>query len=269
MNTRSLPFRLGAWYALMLGATFLLVGTGLYYGLQFYLRSNLRDSVIRRATEVEQILMRMPANPPDAGIATDIELHLAPETNNRFIRVTRMPGEVVFLSGPPADASFNRFAVISQLPAGTAHSPASGFAVSGFAVTVLPDQHLLIGAAAVDTVSGRYVVELGSSTLPIEITLNRLAGLLAVLLPFIFAGAALGGYLLVTWALRPVDRLSQTAAQMSLQNLELRLPVVRSGDALERLAISLNNLLDVCATPCSPRADFLPLRITSCAHRLR
>jgi heavy metal sensor kinase len=238
MNTRSLPFRLGAWYALMLGATFLLVGTGLYYGLQFYLRSNLRDSVIRRTTEVEQILMRMPANPPDAGIATDIELHLAPETNNRFIRVTRLPSEAVFLSGPPADASFNRFAVASQLPAATAHSPSSGFAV-----TFLPDQHLLIGAAAVDTVSGRYAVELGSSTLPIEITLKRLVGLLAVLLPFIFAGAALGGYLLVTWALQPVDRLSQTAAQMSLQNLELRLPVIRSGDALERLAISLNNLL--------------------------
>ena len=44
-------------------------------------------------------------------------------------------------------------------------------------------------------------------------------------------------------ALRPVDRLSRTAEQMSLQNLTQRLPVVRSGDALERLAISLNNML--------------------------
>jgi signal transduction histidine kinase len=47
----------------------------------------------------------------------------------------------------------------------------------------------------------------------------------------------------VSRALRPVDRLSQTAEQMSLQNLTLRLPVARSGDALERLAISLNNML--------------------------
>jgi signal transduction histidine kinase len=43
--------------------------------------------------------------------------------------------------------------------------------------------------------------------------------------------------------LRPVDRLSQTAEQMSLQNLTLRLPVVPSGDALERLSISLNTML--------------------------
>src|ERR1700723_2812303 len=43
--------------------------------------------------------------------------------------------------------------------------------------------------------------------------------------------------------LRPVDRLSRMAEQMSLQNLSLRLPVVPSGDPLERLLISLNNML--------------------------
>jgi signal transduction histidine kinase len=43
--------------------------------------------------------------------------------------------------------------------------------------------------------------------------------------------------------LRPVDRLSRTAEQMSLQNLTLRLPVVPSGDALERLSISFNTML--------------------------
>ncbi|HEY2678712.1 MAG TPA: ATP-binding protein [Steroidobacteraceae bacterium] len=234
MNTRSLPFRLAAWYALLLGATFLLVSFVVFYGLQHYLRANLRGSVMRRTTEVEQILLRMPASPSNEAIAADIELHLAPAPNNRFIRVTRMPDQVVFLSGPPANGSFNRFTVGSVLPAPAADSTAT---------TILPDQHLLIGASAIDTVSGRYVVELGSSTLSIETTLERLVDLLAILLPLLIACAAAGGYFLVTWALRPVDRLSQTAEQMSLQNLALRLPVVQSGDALERLAISLNNLL--------------------------
>jgi signal transduction histidine kinase len=237
MNTRSLPFRLAAWYALLLGATFLLVSFVVFYGLQHYLRSNLKGSVMRRTTEVEQILLRMPANPSNEAIAADIELHLAPAPNNRFIRVTRMPDQVVYLSGPPANGSFNRFTVGSILPAPAADSAA------GSATAILPDQHLLIGASAIDTLSGRYVVELGSSTLSIETTLDRLVDLLAILLPLLIACAAGGGYFLVTWALRPVDRLSQTAEQMSLQNLSLRLPVVQSGDALERLAISLNNLL--------------------------
>ena len=56
MNHRSLAFRLGAWYTLLLGATFILVGAFSFYGLQQYLRSNLADSLRRRSTQVEQIV---------------------------------------------------------------------------------------------------------------------------------------------------------------------------------------------------------------------
>jgi hypothetical protein len=62
-----------------------------------------------------------------------------------------------------------------------------------------------------------------------QIALSRLTDLLGLLLPCLIGCAAVGGYLLVTWALRPVDRL-QTAEQMSLQDLSLRLPVVATGD---------------------------------------
>ena len=62
MNYRSLAFRLGALYTLLLSATFALVGTGTFYGLQQYLRSNLRDSLSRRSTQVEQILMQAPVD---------------------------------------------------------------------------------------------------------------------------------------------------------------------------------------------------------------
>jgi heavy metal sensor kinase len=237
MNPRSLAFRLTAWYTLLLGATFILVATVTFFGLQHYLRSNAQDSLRRRATEVETILLRAPTDATDDAIAQEIELHLAPEANNRFIRVTRVPGELVFLSGPPAEGSFNRFDVAARLPAGSTDTAAD------FASTILRDQHLIVGATSADTVSGRYVLEVGISILPIDLVLARLTELLAVLLPSLIVCAAVGGYLLVSWALRPVDRLSKTAEQMSLQNLSLRLPVVATGDALERLSISLNNML--------------------------
>ena len=237
MNPRSLAFRLTAWYTLLLGATFILVAVVTFYGLQHYLRSNARDALRRRATEVEQILARAPADAADAAIAQEVELHLAPEANNRFIRITRLPGTVVYLSGPPADGSFNRFDVAARLPTGNSKSGAE------FVSTILPYQHLIVGAISADTVSGRYVLEIGGSVLSMENALARLTDLLAVLLPSLIGCAAFGGYLLVTWALRPVDRLSRTAEQMSLQNLSLRLPVVATGDALERLSISLNNML--------------------------
>jgi heavy metal sensor kinase len=236
MNHRSLAFRLGAWYTLLLSATFALVGTGTFFGLQHYLRSNLRESISRRSTQVEQILLQAPADAPDSTIAREIETRVAPEFNNRFVRVTREPATLIYRSGPPADRSFDP-SLVSAAP------PASATGTASPVTAIVGDQHLMIRATPVNASSGNYLVELGVSIDPIDAVLNRLLDLLAVLLPVLIVCAAGGGYWLVNWALRPVDRLSQTAEQMSLQNLTLRLPVVPSGDALERLSISLNTML--------------------------
>ena len=66
---------------------------------------------------------------------------------------------------------------------------------------------------------------------------------LTVLVPVLLACAFISGRLLVKRALRDVDRMSQSAAQISVQDLARRVPVVRSGDALERLSKSLNLML--------------------------
>jgi heavy metal sensor kinase len=236
MNHRSLAFRLGAWYTLLLSATFVLVGAGTFYGLQHYLRSNLRDSLSRRSSQVEQILIQSPADATNGTIAGEIETRVAPEFNNRFVRVTRVPATLIYRSGPPADRSFDPSAVN-----GVALPNATG--ISAPVTEIVGGQHLMIRTTPVMTASGSYLVELGVSVGSIDDVLDRLLDLLALLLPVLIVCAAGGGYWLVTRALRPVDRLSQTAEQMSLQNLSLRLPVAPSGDALERLSISLNNML--------------------------
>ena len=237
MNHRSLPFRLGAWYTLLLSAAFVLVATGTFYGLQHYLRASVRDALKRHTAEVEQVLSRFPRDALDVAISQEIALRLAPEINNRFVRVTRVPGTLLYLSGPPADGSFNRLAVSTDIAAA-----ATKFS-SDFATRLLADQHLMLGITEVDTVTGRYIVELGVSIVPMEAVLDRLITLLVVLLPALIGCAAVGGYWLIRWALRPVDRLSQTAEKMSMQNLSLQLPVAPTGDALERLSISLNRML--------------------------
>jgi heavy metal sensor kinase len=236
MNPRSLSFRLGAWYTLLLSGTFILVGTGTFFGLQHYLRSNLRDTLSRRSAQVEQILIQAPAEATDRTIDQEIDARVAPEFNNRFVRVTRLPATLIYRSGMPADRSFDPSAVAAVSPTNAAKNALP-------ATTIVRDQHLMIRATPVSAASGDYLVELGVSIAPIEAVLERLLNLLALLLPVLIVCAAGGGYWLVSWALRPVDRLSQTAEQMSLQNLSLRLPVVPSGDALERLSNSFNTML--------------------------
>jgi heavy metal sensor kinase len=235
VNHRSLAFRLSVWYALLLSATFALVGTGMYFGLAQYLRSGLSDSLRRRSVQVEDILRAAPAAIGDVQIADAIETRVAPEFNNRFVRITRAPVTLVYRSGRPADGSFDPTSITRLGGPWPAETVARRVATGSGPV--------MISATPVRTRSGRYLVELGTSLEPVDSVQDRLLTLLGMLLPVLVAFAAGGGYLLVQRALRPVERMSRTAAQISVQNLDERLPVAPTGDALQQLSLSLNHML--------------------------
>jgi heavy metal sensor kinase len=235
MNPRSLAFRLAAWYAVLLSATFAMVGIGTFLGLEQYLRSNLRGFVQRRSVQVEQFLLQVPADMSNASIADALNTRIAPEYNSRFLRVTRAPAVLVYRSGQPADRSFDP-ADIAPL--------AEPWPTRRLAHTVTTSSgDLLITSVPLETHSGRYLIELGYSLASLEAAQHRLLTLLALLLPALVICATAGGYLLVQRALRPVDQMSDTARQISIQDLEARLPVIATGDALQRLSLSLNHML--------------------------
>lgn len=226
MNTRSLEFRLGAWYAILISVTFICVGAGAFFGLQHYLHGTLRATLMRRSAQVEQILMEQPPDVSRRSLSDSIEARIAPEVTNRFVRVSRRPGGLWYVSRAPADGSFDPQAV----PPGAAET--------------LPEAaHLLLSGTDIHAPSGDYLIEVGVATQAMQEALDHLLILLVLLIPALIVCAAAGGYFLVNRALRPVDRLSRTAEQLSLQNLTLRLPVLQSGDALERLSLALNNML--------------------------
>jgi heavy metal sensor kinase len=226
VNTRSLEFRLGAWYALLISVTFACVGAAAFYGLQHYLRGNLGDTLQRRELQVEQVLLGSHTDFTPQSLSAAIEARIAPEINNRFVRVSRSPGGVWYASGAPADGGFD-----------------PQWVPQGLTGTLLEAPQLLIRRTPVHAPSGDYLIEVGVETQAMQEALEHLLILLVLLIPVLIVCAAAGGYFLVNRALRPVDRLSRTAEQLSLQNLTLRLPVLQSGDALERLSLALNNML--------------------------
>ncbi len=157
MNHRSLAFRLSVWYALLLSATFALVGGAMSYGLEQYLRANLRDSLRRRSIQVQQILELARSGVADAAIAEAIETRVAPEFNSRFVRVTRAPQTPVYRAGAPADQSFDPAVVPPQSEPWPATAVVRQMATAAGA--------MLISLTAIDAPSGKYLIELGSATL--------------------------------------------------------------------------------------------------------
>lgn len=74
--------------------------------------------------------------------------------------------------------------------------------------------------------------------------LSEFNSVLFIALPFALAIAALGGYWLSGRALRPVDRIIDEARSMDPANLPARLSVPHSGDELQRLSETLNQMLE-------------------------
>jgi heavy metal sensor kinase len=235
VNTRSLSFRLTAWYAGVLALVFVLLGAVTFLLLQHYLQANLLESQARRARQIAGTLIAHAAPASEGALRGELESLYSPEINDRFIRVTRADGTIVYASGAPRDAGFDPTAV----PALAAEAPpATAQEVS------LASGALLIASVTASGSNGtRYRVEVGTSAAPAEDTLTHVLVMLAVGLPVAVAIAVGGGFVLVRRALDPVARIAAKAEDITQHNLSERLPVVDSGDEIERVSISLNHMI--------------------------
>lgn len=236
MNTRSLSFRLVAWYGSLLTAVFVLLGTIMYVDLRYFLENSLRQTQARRAQQLADSVLSQISKVGDNAVIHDIQDRFAPEVNDRFIRVTRADGTVLYVSGMPKDQSFDPTHLLALKP-----EPQREFSRK----LRLPDGEILVDAALNYTAPDhqRFLVEVGVPLTPVSTMLGHLFVQLSFGLPVALLVAILGGYLLVRRALRPVEEIAQKAQRITQHNLSERLPVTRSGDELERLSISLNLMI--------------------------
>jgi len=93
-------------------------------------------------------------------------------------------------------------------------------------------------------VSGRpLIIEVADPQGKYRDVLRELYSFLSLALPFLLLIAALGGYWLSTHALAPVDQIIQEARSIDPADLAARLSVPASGDELQRLSETLNQML--------------------------
>jgi heavy metal sensor kinase len=235
--TRSIRFRMALWYAALLAGALLLFGGSTYLGLERYLQKSLEESLIKQARSIADVLLANNNQSGEDYVTKEITEQYSPETNSRFIRITRADGKRLFLSGPPKDASFRP----SLVPA-----PVLPMTQEFSREVEMSDEHeLLLHGLPFKAADGtQFLIEVAAPYNQIEAVLNGLLLTFALGLPLIVAVAIGGGYVLMRRALRPVDEIRQKAAQITSRNLSERLPVVHTGDELERLATDLNHMIE-------------------------
>jgi heavy metal sensor kinase len=236
MNRRSIRFRLTVWYAGLLAGLLVLFGFSVYLGLSQYLGWTLKETLSQQAKQIGAAWLVEVGVSGESYVAEEINEHVSPKFNGRFVRITRADGSVMYLSDEPESKRFDPTRVPPLKPR-TGQESLREERLSG-------DSGLMIFAMPFTANDGsKYVIEVGASNHEIERVLHGLLLAIAIGLPVVVTIAIAGGYLLMRGALRPVDEITQSAERITSRNLGERLPVAQTGDELERLSVGLNRMI--------------------------
>jgi heavy metal sensor kinase len=168
-------------------------------------------------------------------MAGEISEAYSPELSGRYIRITRADGTVLYQSGD------TRYPVIdaSEVP----HLHVEGDRRS-YSEAEAGSSTVLLCTLPFQAPSGtNYVIETGMSTIQIQRVLATLLHILIFITPLIIIVAALGGQTLMKLPLQPLVLLAERAEHIGASKLGERLPVLSTGDEMERLALSLNRMI--------------------------
>ena len=236
MNTRSLRFRITAWYAGLLAGALLVFGVSVYLGLERYLNWDLERTLGSECRTIGTQLLTQHPFKRTTWLETEIDEAYAPEVNSHFIRVIQEGVGVLYVSGPPKDGAFDPSQV--PLPNGEEQNRPRRIPLGS-------GRQLLVDTLQFTAPDGsRFVVESGVPYHQIEVVLHGLLLTYGVYMPFIISLAVVSGYWLMRRSLQPVDEITKRAEGITSTNLSERLPVIRTGDELERLSISLNRMIE-------------------------
>jgi heavy metal sensor kinase len=242
MNTRSLKFQLLGWYAGVLLGLFGLLGVSTYWVLRSSLAGSLRENQFRRARQIGQLLREEVQRGDEAGVGREVQGRYAPDLNDRFVRIARWDGGLLYLSGSPKSQSFDPAALP---PPRWSEAQWSAEVEAAREVPLLGGRRMMLAGHPVKMPGGSlYLVEVGAPMDEVQADLRHWLVFLLAMLPLVAAIALGGGYVLVKRALAPVDRISSSAERISSQNLSERLPVPHTGDELERLSVALNHMIE-------------------------
>jgi len=232
----TLRTRLTLWYTGVLVAILLVVSALSYSLLRWSVLHDVDQSLVTTAQVVREASEEVAASTVIPGPEAALRELLGPEFYDKFFQLMDPEGH------PRARSRLRRHGMLPLSPQARANAARGR--------PTFETRDLGEGPARLLTVpvvrGGRVVeiVQVGMSLEAAEHTLSRYLTILLVLVPVAAVLAAGGGLLLARRALRPVDTMSLTARRITAEDLSRRIPRRATGDELDRLAETLNEMLD-------------------------
>lgn len=220
--SRSLPIRvrLTAWYTAILAATFLVLGIVVWIGVRQSIDQTVDADLQSRIERTRAFLMDLKGGPNE--IIEELTELAALAAAGTEIRLMDRSGDWLYRSP------------------GTANWRATLSANDGSETIVLEGKKYRLMTATVPI--GR--IQIGVPLDGYEHLLANFATILLFASPIALFLASTGGYWMSSRTLRPVDRITRLAGEISAKRLSARLPVRASGDELDRLSTTLNAMFE-------------------------
>jgi len=231
MKRLSIGFRLTLWYLAIFAAAQLCFGVGMWLVLRHDLYSVADDALTSQIEDVTHFLKsQKKKNMTLVKLREEASEEYVLEHSGNFLQIYDGDGNSIYRA--PA-LEQNRFAPVA--PA-AAKSPS-------FQNVQLGSKPFRFITQRVDVNGRSYIVQTGVPTDQIIATLSLFRSYLLMLAPLLLLAAASGGHWLSGKALSPVDAITRTARSIGGGNLGDRLEKLSTGDELQRLSDTLNEML--------------------------
>jgi signal transduction histidine kinase len=242
----TLRFRLAAWNAVIIILTAIVTLIGLRQGVRGALLNELDQVLADDLREVTSTIQD----------AADASLTPTQEYLTRMAESHEHHGWYVKLFGENG-------ARIWASPGAQPDRP--WLALSAQAVPVSFDGYRILDSRMRRPIGDLHFVRVGATLRFIDEDLGRIDRLVLLAAGAVLITAPPCGYWLAARATRPVGEIIQTASRLRPSHLDERLIIRGTGDELDRLAHTINTLLDRIAAYIDTKRDFL----ANAAHELR
>lgn len=236
MDFRSLRFKLTLWYVLILGVLLISFSGLLYFTLSRSLYRDM-DHKLRSLAELIAAESASPLNKFSFGeIDQTLEASMNLKPVGKFIQVLDQSGRI----GRQSENLKNVKLPISLQALRNASNGSISYETT-YSFGNAPLRIITYPVRVNNQVA--QIIQVASSLEEVEDTLNTLLIILMITVPSILMTASLGGLFLANKALKPVDRVTQTARMITSKNLNQRIQTLKVKDEISRLVDTFNEMI--------------------------
>lgn len=228
--TASIRVRLTLWYFGIVAATFALYSVGILLAVRASVDAVLDGELRQRLLGVQRFMERYDPRVSLEHMQAEFAEHSGLRPGGDLLQVSDDRGQWLFQSTSIAGYDIG------------APRPEQG--LPHVETVTIGGERLRVLSAAVPLAGIVYTAQLATPVAEAYMIVDRFRWIVLTSIPLVLLFASLGGYWMSRRALAPVDAIAQAAQTVSEHNLSSRLAVPQTGDELQRLTVTFNQMLE-------------------------